>query len=279
MSEVQEKKPEGVIVRAEQPYSKRDELPATTPPANLMQALAVAAANPAMDVAKVKELFAMHRELMEREAAQAFADALAKAQSNIVPIAKDRRNDHTKSWYATLAAIVDQVTPIISAEGLAISYDTFDPVRDKDLPPLEKGWVRVIALVSHRGGHTRKYHLDGALDNAGKDGTVNKTGIQAMGSTVTYLRRYLFCMIFNVATADDNDGNPSGGNGSGGARLDERKLADHLAAIDAAADETSLMRAFGPAWNAAEDAKDKDAQRQLINARDLKRKNFKGRRP
>ena len=276
MNEVADKPDQqGTIVVADQPYSKRDaQLPAQQgQPANLMQALAVAAANPAMDVAKVKELFAMHRELQDREAAQAFADALARAQSRIVPIAKDRRNDHTKSMYATLAAIVDEVTPIITAEGLAVSYDTFNLDRDKDLPPLEKGWVRVIGIVSHRGGHSRKHHADGPLDDAGKDGTKNKTGIQAMGSTVSYLRRYLVCMIFNVATADDDDGNGAGS----GTRMDEQKVADHMAAMDAAADDAGLMKAFGVAWNAAEDLKDKASQQRLIAHRDARRKALRGR--
>ena len=261
-----------IVVVEERARRETPGAPATQP-ANLMQALAVAAANPAMDVAKVKELFAMHRELQDREAAQAFSDALARAQANIRPIAKDRRNEHTKSMYATLAAIVDEGTPIITAEGLAVSYDMYDPGgRDKDMPAPVQGWHRVIAIVSHRGGHSRKYHFDGPLDDAGKDGTKNKTGIQAMGSTVSYLRRYLFCMIFNVATVDDDDGN-----GSGDARMDEKKLADHLAALDAAADEPSLLKAFSLAWNAAEDVKDKGAQRLLIQHRDARKKSIRER--
>jgi hypothetical protein len=269
MEEVKEK-PTGQIV-VDEGYRKRDVAPApTAQPANLMQALAVAASDPRMDVAKVKELFAMHKELQDRESAQAFADALARAQARIVPIAKDRRNDHTKSWYATLAAINDEINPIYSAEGLAVSFDTYSPERDgKDLPALEKGWHRVVAIVSHRGGHSRKYHLDAPLDDAGKDGTKNKTGIQAMGSTVSYLRRYLVCMIFNVATADDNDGNGAGGEGK---RLEESALLDHIAKIDEAADEPALMRAFGTAWNRAEEVKDKEAQRRLIVARDARKK-------
>lgn len=265
------------VVVPDQPFSKRDAAPPAPmkEPSNLVQAIASAAANPAMDVAKVKELFAMHKELQDREAAQAFADAMARAQAGISPIAKDRRNDHTKSMYATLAAIVDEVTPIVTAEGIAVSYDTFDPVRDKDLPTLEKGMVRVIALVSHRGGHVRKYHLDGQLDDAGKDGTKNKTGIQAMGSTVSYLRRYLFCMIFNVATMDDNDG--SGGGNGGGARMEEGILADHLAAIDAAADKPGVLKAFALAWNSAEDKKDKSAQRLLLQHRDAALQKIAGR--
>lgn len=258
------------------PYSKRGEVAApASQPGNLMQALAAAAADPRMDVEKVERLFAMHRELQAREAEAAFNDAMARAQAQIQPIAKDRKNDHTKSWYATLAAIVDEVTPVITAEGLAISFDTFDPERDKGLPPLEKGWVRVLAIVSHKGGHARKYHLDGPLDDAGKDGTKNKTGIQAMGSTVSYLRRYLVCMIFNVATADDNDGN---GGGDGGKRMDEKSLADHLAKMEEATSESDMLAAFAKAYNACEDMKDKDAQRVLMAKRDECRRKLKGRR-
>jgi hypothetical protein len=271
------------IVVPDAPYSKREEVAApASQPANLMQALAIAAADPRMDVSKVKELWAMHKEMMDRAASEAFNDAMSRAQTNIQPIAKDRRNDHTKSWYATLAAINDAITPIYSAEGLAVSFDTYTPERDaqgKEIDPPAQGWHRVIAIVSHKGGHSRRYHLDAPLDDAGKDGTKNKTGIQAMGSTVSYLRRYLSCMIFNVATADDNDGNNAGG-GADGKRMEEKVLADHLAAIDGSGDEPELLKTFGKAWNAAEDLKDKDAQRQLIQHRDVRRKTLreKGRR-
>lgn len=247
---------------------------ATTQPSSLMQALAVAAADPRMDVAKVERLFAMHKELQDREAAQAFADAIARAQASILPVVKDRRNDHTKSTYATLAAIAEAVTPIYTAEGLAISFDTYSPTRDSDLPELPAGMVRVVAIVSHRGGHIRKYHLDGALDDKGSAGNTNKTGIQAMGSTVSYLRRYLVCMIFNVATADDNDGNA----GAGGKRMDEKVIADLCASMDEQSSEADLLRVFGKAWNQAEDLKDKDAQRVFTAKRDERRKALKAAR-
>lgn len=270
----QKEAPASQLVVADAPYSKRQEVTApAAQPTNLMQALAIAAADPRMDVGKVKELWVMHKEMMDRAASEAFNDALSRAQANIQPIAKDRRNDHTKSSYATLAAINEAITPIYTAEGLSVSFDTYSLERDKDLPPLDTGKVRVIGFCSHKGGHTRKYHLDGALDDAGKDGTKNKTGIQAMGSTVSYLRRYLVCMIFNVATADDNDGNGAGA--TGGGKMDEKALADHLAAIEAATSEQEVLKAFGKAWNMAEDLKDKEAQRRLTQHRDEQRKKLK----
>jgi hypothetical protein len=178
--------------------------------------------------------------------------------------------------YATLAAINDEIVPIYTAEGLSVSFDTYSTERDKDLPPLDAGKVRVIGLCSHRGGHIRKYHLDGALDDAGKDGTKNKTGIQAMGSTVTYLRRYLVCMMFNVATADDNDGN---GGGGAGKRMDEKVIGKHLDLINASETEADVLKRFAAAYNEAEELKDKDAQRQFLGARDNRRKELaRGRR-
>ena len=41
-------------------------------------------------------------------------------------------------------------------------------------------------------------------------GTQNKTATHAFGSTMSYGRRYLKLMIFDVATTDEDDGNAAG---------------------------------------------------------------------
>jgi hypothetical protein len=62
--------------------------------------------------------------------------------------------------------------------------------------------------VSHTAGHTEKYQLEAASDTAGPKGTANKTPLHGLASTVSYLRRYLTCMAFNIVLKnDDNDGN------------------------------------------------------------------------
>jgi hypothetical protein len=253
------------IVVPDQPYSKRDAPAVQRPEAtSLVQALATAAANPSTDMDKMERLFAMHQTMVKQQ---------AEAQSKIQPVAARSYNDQTKSKYAKLAEIAREITPLITAEGLSLSYDAYTPEFDKDgkeINPPPKDWHRTVAIVSHREGHSRKYHLDLPLDDVGAKGTVNKTGVHAMGSTTSYARRYLACMIFNVATFDDNDGNGTGnGKGQG---MDEKVLADHLAAIEAAANEQEILKAFGKAWNAAETIKDKDAQRQLMAQRDARRK-------
>ncbi|MDZ4250647.1 MAG: ERF family protein, partial [Candidatus Nanopelagicales bacterium] len=251
-------------------FSKRD-VPAVSQvaPTNLMQALAIAAADPRMDVAKVKELYAIHKEMMDREAELAFSDAMAKAQAEMQPVANNAYNDHTKSGYAKLEAIDRAITPIHTKYGLSMSYDT---ETRNDADPVPDGMLRIVAWVRHSGGHKERHHIDLPPDDAGAQGKVNKTGVQARGSSNAYGRRYLKLMAFNLSTFDDKDGNSSRNNGT---RMEEKILADYLAAIDGAGDEPELLKTFGQAWNKAEDLKDKDAQRQLINARDLCRKKLK----
>lgn len=166
---------------------------------SLLQAITQAASNPAVDIEKMERLFAMHQTMVRQEAETAFNAAMARAQAQMVAVVRDRANDFTKSTYATLTAINDAIVPIYTAEGFSISFDSGDcPVA---------GHIRTIAKVSHAAGYTREHHNDMPLDTAGSGGKVNKTAIQASGSTQSYARRYLVCQIFNVTTTDDNDGN------------------------------------------------------------------------
>lgn len=166
---------------------------------SLLQAITAAASNPQTDIEKMERLFRMHQEMVKAEAEAAFNAALARAQAKIIPIATNAENAHTRSRYAKLEAINRQIVPIYTAEGLSVSFDSGEsPVQ---------GWQRTEATVSHRDGHSRKYHLDLPPDAEGAKGNLNKTMVQATGSTNSYARRYLTNMIFNVSTFDDNDGN------------------------------------------------------------------------
>ena len=117
------------------------------------------------------------------------------------------------------------ITPIYTAEGISISFDTADS------PTV--GLKRIIAIVSHSQGHSRHYHLDIPLDDAGAQGKVNKTAVQATGSSNSYARRYLVCMIFNVTTEDDNDGNKD----KGAHEMADSMKEGFLTAIEALADK------------------------------------------
>ena len=134
----------------------------------------------------------------------AYVDAMARAQAKIQPIANNALNTHTNSRYAKLAAINKEIAPIYGAEGLSVSFKMGEASR----PDLQ----RIIAEVSHEAGHTDdNYWIELPLDDKGAAGNTNKTRLHAIGSTTSYGRRYLVCMIFNVATEDDDDGQSGGG--------------------------------------------------------------------
>lgn len=169
----------------------------------LMNAVAQAARDPNVDVDKMERLFAMHEKMQDRQAEQAFSDAMKAAQSEMPTIAKDRHNTQTNSDYATLDAINKAITPVYTRHGFSLSYDTEDsPIPDH---------VRVACHVLHSGGHERTYRYDQPMDATGIGGKVNKTPTHARGSAITYGRRYLVLMIFNLTTGYDDDGNSANG--------------------------------------------------------------------
>lgn len=169
---------------------------------SLLQAITQAASNPQVDIEKMERLFKMHQEMVAQEAEAQWNSAMARAQSQIVPVANNADNTHTKSRYAKLAAINKAIVPIYTGEGLSISFDSGDA---------PAGVLRTVATVAHAAGHKRQFHLDLPLDDVGAQGVTNKTKVHATGSSTSYARRYLVCMIFNVTTEDDDDGNRAGG--------------------------------------------------------------------
>ena len=201
-------KEEGRVIEvAAESFSRAEDraLPAVQgQPTSLMQAITMAARDPAMDMDKIERLFAMHEKVMAREAEAAFNDAMAKAQAEIQPVVNNATNDHTRSSYAKLEQIDLAITPVHTKYGLSVSYDT---ETKNDADPIPAGMLRTVAIVAHSGGHSRRYHIDLPPDDAGSQGKINKTGVQARGSTNAYARRYLKLGIFNVSTFDDKDGN------------------------------------------------------------------------
>ncbi len=68
---------------------------------------------------------------------------------------------------------------------------------------LEGGGILIRGRLKHLpGGHYEDSFMPAPLDTAG-----GKSNVQAVGSTNSFLRRYVSCNIFNiVVVADDDDG-------------------------------------------------------------------------
>jgi len=72
---------------------------------------------------------------------------------------------------------------------------------------------RICVDVMHEQGHTKSRYVDLAIQTTGIAGKSMMTEIHGEASCFQYGRRYLTCMIFNIPTGDDDDGNAASGAG------------------------------------------------------------------
>jgi len=125
---------------------------------------------------------------------------MSAAQQKMRPISADAENPQTRSRYASYAQLDRALRPIYTEHGFGVSYDTGDAPRED--------CVRVLAYVTHEGGHARTYRVDMPADGKGAKGGDVMTKTHATGAAMSYGMRYLLKMIWNVAVGeDDKDGN------------------------------------------------------------------------
>ena len=165
------------------------------------------AGNPAIPVPRLKEIAELRRQLRLDDALEAFNEAMVACQEEMRPIEADAQNDQTRSKYATHYAVDKALRPIYSKYRFALSFNTADC-------PLENH-IRVLCYVS-RGIYIRTYQHDVAVTTVGPQGKAVMTATHAGGSALSYGKRYLELMIFNVTIGDpghpaDDDGNAAGG--------------------------------------------------------------------
>lgn len=183
-------------------------VPADDSRGHVMSIIESCATNPDFDVRKMRALLAMKRELDAEEREYAYTLAMRNAQDEMRPVVREKMNNHTKAKYATLEQVHEACKPIWLKHGFSLSSHS-------DVSPIP-GYYRVITVCSHVGKHKTTHFLDAPPDDAGPKGEKNKTPIQALGSTVSYVRRYLDLMIFDITLiGEDRDGNRTP-NGSGG---------------------------------------------------------------
>lgn len=152
-----------------------------------------------LDTDKLEALVNLQERWEARQAAKAYADAMQAAQNEMPAVTKDAYNEQTRSRYSRYETVSRSIDPVVHKHGFSLSFSTADAA---------EGFIRIVATVRHKAGHSEQHHVDLPLDNSGIKGTLNKTGTHAAGSTITYGRRYLKLMIFDVAMAgEDNDGN------------------------------------------------------------------------
>jgi len=116
--------------------------------------------------------------------------ALLKAQKSFPTIEADASNPYFKSGYSSLANVIALTTPTLSANGLAVSQ-VFEQQED--------GSTVLVTLLRHTCGEWLESRLPLQVE---------KNTMQALGSAISYARRYSLMAVLNIATThDDDDGN------------------------------------------------------------------------
>ncbi len=160
------------------------------------------AANPNVGVAKIKQLMEMNEHILDRNAEQEFNAAMTRAQNQIEFVVENKWNDQTKSNYANLKGVLLSAKPIYTSAGFSLMFYEGETQKEDH--------KRVCVDIMHEGGHTKQKYGDFAIQTTGIAGKKMMTQIHGEGSAFSYGRRYLTCMIFNIPTGDDDDGNDAG---------------------------------------------------------------------
>jgi hypothetical protein len=170
----------------------------TTQNGALLSFIERAAKDPEFDVQKFGELLRLQRDVGHDQSRRLFNQAMADAQSEMLPVVRDAKNSHLGNKYAKLETIDAAIRPIYTRHGFSVRFGS--------APAPTEGYIRITCTVAHAGGYFEENYLDAPIANLGSQGgRTATTGVQAVGSAVTYLRRYLLGMVFNIVLADEDD--------------------------------------------------------------------------
>lgn len=122
------------------------------------------------------------------------AASLAKAQGELSAASMNADNPFFKSKYADLGSVWDACRGALSANGLAVIQN---PSVSED-----GNCVSLTTILAHSSGEWISSTVSSYVGSNQK-----LSHAQAIGSIITYLRRYALAAMVGVYTGDDNDGN------------------------------------------------------------------------
>lgn len=151
------------------------------------------------NVTAIEKLTALWERQEDRNAAKDYARAFAKLQLETPKIIARKpipdANGVAKYYYAPLEEIMDQLQPLLTANGFSISFDA-----ECEFANGGKGMVTAICIITHESGHSEKRKFTVRTSAPPKS-----SDAQADGATLTYAKRYALCSALNISIGGDND--------------------------------------------------------------------------
>lgn len=167
------------------------------------------ALTPDIDVTKMQTIMNMRVQQQERTEALEEKERARQAKlefdrdyctmANEMPLViRQAKNGQTQSNYAKHEDINEPIKPILCAHGFALSFDILEQTKDN---------ITILVILTHNGGHQKTLPLTMPIDTVGVKGNPNKTVLHGIASTITYIKRVAICLLLNISTGDDKDGN------------------------------------------------------------------------
>ncbi len=152
-----------------------------------------AAADPTVDIEKLERLIVLSERMQAKTAEASFNAAMAQMQCEMPTVFEGATNTHTKNTYATLDDINRAVKSVMQAHGFAVTFKVVHVAAG----------VSVTGILMHSAGHREETTLLLPVDTG-----PGRSTVQAVGSSVTYGKRYVMCALLNITTGDavDDDG-------------------------------------------------------------------------
>ena len=153
----------------------------------------------------LERLMAMRDRVMDRSAKTAFDEAMARMQPHLPAIERkgvieirkkgtdgERTGPVQQSTkFARWEDINEAIKPIIGEYGFSLRFKT-DQAPD--------GKIIVTGILAHSAGHREETSLVLMHDSTG-----SKNSVQAIGSTISYGKRYVGSALLNIATYGEDD--------------------------------------------------------------------------
>jgi hypothetical protein len=194
--------------QSEQPVERLPPAPSSDSPSTVLALIERVALDPHAGVEKLDRVMAMYERLKAKEAELAYNAAkgrilkklarikIVKNRSVLSEVEKGtlRKGTYEAFKYAPLEEIDKHLRPLLAEEHMDLSYSD---------EPREGDGILIRGRLKHLpGGYYEDFFYATPPDTSG-----GKSNVQAVGSTNSFLRRYVVCNIFNiVVVGDDDDG-------------------------------------------------------------------------
>jgi hypothetical protein len=196
--------------------------------AALISMIERAARDPSVDIEKFERLMLMKERVEAAASKKAFDAALALMQpqlpqvdrnGRIVVLSKEDRNagrydakPQQSTPYALWEDINTAIGPILAEHGFALSFRTGTTAEGK---------ITVTGVLSHAGGHREETTITLMHDSSG-----SKNSVQAVGSSISYGKRYTAGLLLNITSRAPGDTDDDGTKAGGPELISEEQIAE-----------------------------------------------------